>query len=885
MSYQVLARKWRPGRFEQVVGQAHVLAALTNALQQDRLHHAYLFSGTRGVGKTTLARLFAKGLNCETGVTSEPCGQCSACLEIAEGRFVDLIEVDAASRTKVDDTREILENVQYRPARGRYKVYLIDEVHMLSKASFNALLKTLEEPPEHVKFLLATTDPQKLPITVLSRCLQFNLKALTVEQIGAQIERILQAENIAFDAGASLLLARAAQGSMRDGLSLTDQAIAHGGGQLQLASVEQMLGALDEDSVNRLLQGIIDGEVAPMLEQVDNVLGFGGDAESVLVAMLRRLHEVALAQFSPHALQIASHPESVAALAKALAPEQVQLYYKILLEGRRELAHAPDARAGLEMALLRALAFAPEQSESVFSAKPLGSGQLAGESGVQSASAQAVSQPVDSAPAPQAVVPEQPQTPASPQASVASQTGAQPVASQPQSQPMADVQRQAQAANARQDESLLFAEQQEIMAQAESLTGGASEVNLEHAVMAANAEAEQAHSQPAFESPEQNAPQSQVPAQETSEFGLQGAPASAPVAQPPQAPQQPLSNQASPVPATSVQPPQASSPSPQASDEADLFEDELLQAALANRDQLRASMTQAEGDTPAKKSPASEPKPQPRGPAASAGALQSREPHKSELPNQESHKAESQNQGLQHQQAQHQPISELATLEHPVANPPDSENVSATDLTPAAPAVQPEPVEPAVSGPKSQVSDVNAPSAAIAVEPDPMHKPEAEAVPALETSRLPAQPNQLLQIMSQGPQPDLAWYKSLSMIKVGGRIRQLAINSVADIQGEHLRLQLKPDQKHLAAEKAITALQSALQEWFGQPLNLEVVVGEPQGRETPLMIRRRFHKELLQESQSHMNSDPLIQRLQTELGATLDWDSLKYPEHMLTERV
>lgn len=360
MSYQVLARKWRPATFEQVVGQSHVLHALTNALSQNRLHHAYLFTGTRGVGKTSLARLFAKGLNCEQGVTATPCGQCASCVEIAQGRFVDLIEVDAASRTKVDDTRELLDNVQYRPTRGRFKVYLIDEVHMLSRSSFNALLKTLEEPPEHVKFLLATTDPQRLPVTVLSRCLQFNLKSLTLDEICVQLGHILAQEQVGYDDGAVKLLAKAANGSMRDALSLTDQAIAFGAGQVRLTQVQTMLGTIDEHHVIVLLKALCDGDVDLLMKVTGDVLSFGADPHEVLRSLLELLHQITLTQFAPSAAQLSQYAEQIKAFAKQLRPEQVQLYYQLLLNGRQDLPHAPDPKSGLEMALLRAIAFVPE---------------------------------------------------------------------------------------------------------------------------------------------------------------------------------------------------------------------------------------------------------------------------------------------------------------------------------------------------------------------------------------------------------------------------------------------------------------------------------------------------------------------------------------------
>ncbi|RLM27789.1 DNA polymerase III subunit gamma/tau [Brenneria alni] len=363
MSYQVLARKWRPQTFADVVGQEHVLTAIANGLSLGRIHHAYLFSGTRGVGKTTIARLLAKGLNCENGVTATPCGQCENCREIEQGRFVDLIEIDAASRTKVEDTRELLDNVQYAPARGRYKVYLIDEVHMLSRHSFNALLKTLEEPPPHVKFLLATTDPQKLPVTILSRCLQFHLKALDVEQIRAHLERVLQAEQLASEPRALQLLARAADGSLRDALSLTDQAIAMGQGQVTTESVSQMLGTLDDEQPLALIEALVKADGAKVMSLLDQAASRGVDWESLLVETLTLLHRIAMVQLLPAALShdYAAVEARIRDLARALPPTEVQLYYQTLLIGRKELSYAPDARMGVEMTLLRALAFHPKQ--------------------------------------------------------------------------------------------------------------------------------------------------------------------------------------------------------------------------------------------------------------------------------------------------------------------------------------------------------------------------------------------------------------------------------------------------------------------------------------------------------------------------------------------
>ncbi|OLQ91211.1 DNA polymerase III subunit gamma/tau [Vibrio ponticus] len=360
MSYLALARKWRPTKFNEVVGQTHVLTALENALAQNRLHHAYLFSGTRGVGKTTIGRLFAKGLNCETGITSTPCGQCDTCREIDEGRFVDLLEIDAASRTKVEDTRELLDNVQYKPARGRFKVYLIDEVHMLSRHSFNALLKTLEEPPEYVKFLLATTDPQKLPVTILSRCLQFHLKPISVDDIHQQLEHVLNHESVGFEQRALGMISHAADGSMRDALSLTDQAIALGNGQVQTELVSHMLGTLDTDQALHLLEAIASKQAQTAMDAILRLAQNGVEWDGLLNQLATQLHRIAMYQALPSTLDKAQpDAEKVELLSRSLSPEDVQLYYQIALKGRQDLPFAPSQRVGLEMVVLRMMAFRP----------------------------------------------------------------------------------------------------------------------------------------------------------------------------------------------------------------------------------------------------------------------------------------------------------------------------------------------------------------------------------------------------------------------------------------------------------------------------------------------------------------------------------------------
>lgn len=362
MSYQVLARKWRPQRFSEVVGQQHVLSALENGLREGRLHHAYLFSGTRGVGKTSIARLFAKGLNCETGITATPCGECANCKAIEEGRFIDLIEIDAASRTKVEDTRELLDNVQYKPTVGRFKVYLIDEVHMLSRHSFNALLKTLEEPPEYVKFLLATTDPQKLPITILSRCMQFHLRALDQVQIANHLEFILQQEHIPYESAAIEKLAKAAQGSIRDSLSLTDQAIAVSNANISLPIVQQMLGLIDDHQPIELVTALAQADGEKAMSVIQSVSEKGVDWSQLLSDVAQTLHQIAMLQLLKNSEQ---EQTQLHFLAKQIAPEDVQFFYQLMLSGKKELEFAPEQRAGVEMTILRALAFHPKRAEEI----------------------------------------------------------------------------------------------------------------------------------------------------------------------------------------------------------------------------------------------------------------------------------------------------------------------------------------------------------------------------------------------------------------------------------------------------------------------------------------------------------------------------------------
>ncbi|HHQ4566542.1 TPA: DNA polymerase III subunit gamma/tau, partial [Aeromonas hydrophila] len=463
MSYQVLARKWRPHTFEQVVGQHHVLTALTNALDQGRLHHAYLLSGTRGVGKTTIARILAKSLNCEQGISSHPCGVCDTCREIDQGNFVDLLEIDAASRTKVEDTRELLDNVQYRPARGRFKVYLIDEVHMLSRHSFNALLKTLEEPPPYVKFLLATTDPQKLPITILSRCLQFHLKSLDQTQIAKQLEWVLDQEGQPFEPRALLALAKAADGSMRDALSLTDQALAHGNGSVRLDSVLAMLGTLDHRHLHQLLEAVLRQDAPATMAKITEIATLGPDFDQLHAELEGLLHRIAMAQLLPATVQEqGADADALLQLAQAMSPEEVQLCYQIVLGGRKDLPWAPDGRTALEMTCLRMLAFSPRREvlhPASLTALPPAMGGLATEA---RSSAAAPGKPQGAEPAPAAS--------AAPQASsaVAAAAPAAPMAPVVMAEPAT-----VEPALERQDNGAeldpLFAEQDELLREAEQM--------------------------------------------------------------------------------------------------------------------------------------------------------------------------------------------------------------------------------------------------------------------------------------------------------------------------------------------------------------------------------------------------------------------------------
>lgn len=1096
MSYQVLARKWRPATFDQMVGQSHVLHALTNALSQQRLHHAYLFTGTRGVGKTSLARLFAKGLNCEQGVTATPCGVCGSCVEIAQGRFVDLIEVDAASRTKVDDTRELLDNVQYRPTRGRFKVYLIDEVHMLSRSSFNALLKTLEEPPEHVKFLLATTDPQKLPVTVLSRCLQFNLKSLTQSEIGTQLNHILTQEQFPFDAEAIKLLAKAANGSMRDALSLTDQAIAFGGGNVMLTQVQTMLGSIDEQHVVTLLKALTDADIGVLMHTCAQVLAYGADAQEVLRSLLELLHQITLTQFAPAVAQQSLYSAQIRAFAEQLTPEQVQLYYQILLTGRKDLPHAPDPKSGLEMALLRAVAFVPEKpvkrwqpdavaeirlpegqtpvaataaaqaphvNESQFAethtAEPHSTEphiaetvpaekktalieQTSANQHVETAQADAVAtaevsiEPADTVEqaldaeleadaaliAEQAVILSQAQSQGFNadslntdivNAEVEPQTQTVSTAQAPSihiSEPVADIEASVASLDAHNSEvpELIGATAESSIvnpAAAEMVVdstpadnNSAAENTLDNNPTANNTleqkgldehspyGTEAAHSYPAMGAyAQESAPldsyqdayvefssgsyndddfhhsfdshavpddvqhsanvqhsdsvQHSADVQSTasiqSALGMQGSVDS----------QSAAMAQVSPQTLTPISIPTLAS--------ASLADDDILSAVLAARDSLLSdldALSVKDGDEKkssldsklktanSKANGIALSKSASKSDASQTSASFSADPAADLDPDLTIDFDDDFDLDLE-PMALHQSVPSAASVSGSV--PAEPVKPAAYDRPPweAAPEVASTAeliettqvdsgntdIADAVMAQGSDINDDSASSCQGSLEtsnttnnvPDGNDSQSAEQGSGSKSQALqtqarhqdkvqatavtPASTTALTQTASavertqerevalsklpiSGHPLDLHWYKLMASLEVGGRVRQLAVNSVCQTQSDPLPLLLKPNQKHLAADVAIVQLEQALSAALGNPRRVQVVIGIDAQRETPLELRKRFHQELLQQAHQSLIHDDNVQWLIQRMGAELDADSLVYPPELLNLR-
>ncbi|WP_028767245.1 DNA polymerase III subunit gamma/tau [Shewanella fidelis] len=966
MSYQVLARKWRPATFEQMVGQSHVLHALTNALTQQRLHHAYLFTGTRGVGKTSLARLFAKGLNCEQGVTATPCGQCSACVEIAEGRFVDLIEVDAASRTKVDDTRELLDNVQYRPSRGRFKVYLIDEVHMLSRSSFNALLKTLEEPPEHVKFLLATTDPQRLPVTVLSRCLQFNLKSLSQDEIAGQLGHVLTQEQLSFDHSALTLLAKAANGSMRDALSLTDQAIAFGAGQVKLEQVQTMLGSIDEQHVIALLEALAQADIMNLMQVTAKVLSFGAEPEEVLRSLLELLHQITLTQFAPAAAQMSLYSEQIKAFAEQLSAEQIQLYYQLLLTGRKDLPHAPDPKSGLEMALLRAVTFVPEkpvtrwasdnkvelqipdatsqarsstQTHSAVSQQTAQSLQQASleaqkktadsvastvnndtqltQAAVESKPKPVVTPEAESKPAPVVV----PEVESKPEPVVKPETESAVLADNinPEGETISESAKPVQQlADADQDDTVeseslasLNSEMAVIMSQAQSQ---GFEQTPEPSVTRVDAEASQS-SEPVLDKTAGDANaiaqpatdgDSQSKVDETSvhftqsygseendlasyadyagafgdqhdyqdDYGFTQQDVNYEVEQT----HVTFDAEPSKSHARATHDDTAAQPSePQPSTRSDFTAgDDILDAVLAARATLLEELTEdnsKDGQTKKSVEVRKPFTPPVRKEPTTVQAEHSDESHvddaQSDVNSLASAEVNTSTEVID------RPPWEEPHDDDPCARFGDDVSANDTDNAEAESSVEQAP----------QPIDASSEQQGL-VEPNNSHSQSLEQQTGDSTQvqdpelNLPALPSGEL----SGHEVDLKWYRFMSELEVGGRVRQLAVNSVCHQFEQPLSLLLKPDQKHLAADVAIKQLEEAMTAALGEQCSVQVTVGADHDRETPLEVRRRFHKEILTQVHHELMTDDNVRWLTQNMGAELTADSLTYAPELLVQK-
>ncbi|MFM5554594.1 DNA polymerase III subunit gamma/tau [Aeromonas sp. FDAARGOS 1416] len=842
MSYQVLARKWRPHTFEQVVGQQHVLTALTNALDQGRLHHAYLLSGTRGVGKTTIARILAKSLNCEQGISSHPCGVCDTCREIDQGNFVDLLEIDAASRTKVEDTRELLDNVQYRPARGRFKVYLIDEVHMLSRHSFNALLKTLEEPPPYVKFLLATTDPQKLPITILSRCLQFHLKSLEQTQIAKQLEWVLDQEGQHFEPRALLALAKAADGSMRDALSLTDQALAHGNGSVRLESVLAMLGTLDHRHLHQLLEAILRQDAPAAMAKITEIATLGPDFDQLHAELEGLLHRIAMAQLLPASVQEqGADADSLLQLAKAMSPEEVQLCYQIVLSGRKDLPWAPDGRTALEMTCLRMLAFSPRRDA------------------LHPASLTALPPSMTSNATPVASLPGK--RPAAESATLAPISGAVPAVDV--SLPAmtddignpADSEEDAQAAE-------LFSQQDELLREAvgmgyqpePALTHAQPDVSAHSAAQPADADEQASAAAYADHSRGESLTASIEPALEPT--------------------------------TTSVSAPEAVSAV------------SSMQSLLGKRNMLRSR--QRGQEAPAAPAPRAVPvaPARPVAPAAAPAVAQQPAPvsqpagqgmatmgHYDDLPpvdlygdgyepqSDNGEYEEYLNQGFagQTQVMSHAPVTAPA---QPTDLPPwdldGQPSYRPGERSAAAPAVTP--------APATQQPVASTVVAAALVTQDESPQPVMETIDwdELESDSEPQEgeatrliPSSLLNGCGD------AWAELIAHTQVGGRLRQLAINSVMTREGDKVLLTLKPEQRHLVSDKARADLAEIIGPALGQPVQVEVTLGVVPDQETPLEIEHRLYLGVREQVTRDLEQDPNVQFLVQRFGAVLHHESIE----------
>ncbi|ELC7282884.1 DNA polymerase III subunit gamma/tau [Aeromonas veronii] len=841
MSYQVLARKWRPHTFEQVVGQQHVLTALTNALDQGRLHHAYLLSGTRGVGKTTIARILAKSLNCEQGVSSHPCGVCDTCREIDQGNFVDLLEIDAASRTKVEDTRELLDNVQYRPARGRFKVYLIDEVHMLSRHSFNALLKTLEEPPPYVKFLLATTDPQKLPITILSRCLQFHLKSLDQTQIAKQLEWVLDQEGQPFEPRALLALAKAADGSMRDALSLTDQALAHGNGSVRLESVLAMLGTLDHRHLHQLLEAILRQDAPATMAKITEIATLGPDFDQLHAELEGLLHRIAMAQLLPASVQEqGADADSLLQLAKAMSPEEVQLCYQIVLGGRKDLPWAPDGRTALEMTCLRMLAFSPRRDA------------------LHPASLTALPPSMTSNATPVTSLPGK--RPAAESAALAPISGAVPAVDVSLPAMTDDIgnptdsEEEAQAAE-------LFSQQDELLREATGM-GYQPGPALPHVQPDVSAHSAAKHVDADDRAPA--AADTDYSRGESLTASIE--PALEPTTAPVSAPEA--------VSAVSS-----------------------MQSLLGKRNMLRSRQRGQDAPAAAPRAVPVAPA-RPVAPAAAPVVTQQPAPvgqpagqgmaamgHYDDLPPVDLYNDSYEPQGDngEYEEYLNQGFAEQTQV---MSHAPVTAPAQPTDLPPWDLDGQPSyrPVERSAAAPAVTPTPATQPpvaSTAVAAAPVTQDEPPQPVMETIDWDELESDsepqegeatrliPSSLLNGCGD------PWAELIAHTQVGGRLRQLAINSVMTREGDKVLLTLKPEQRHLVSDKARADLAEIIGPALGQPVQVEVTLGVVPDQETPLEIEHRLYLGVREQVTRDLEQDPNVQFLVQRFGAVLHHESIE----------
>ncbi|QSR73214.1 DNA polymerase III subunit gamma/tau [Aeromonas jandaei] len=863
MSYQVLARKWRPHTFEQVVGQQHVLTALTNALDQGRLHHAYLLSGTRGVGKTTIARILAKSLNCEQGISSHPCGVCDTCREIDQGNFVDLLEIDAASRTKVEDTRELLDNVQYRPARGRFKVYLIDEVHMLSRHSFNALLKTLEEPPPYVKFLLATTDPQKLPITILSRCLQFHLKSLDQTQIAKQLEWVLDQEGQPFEPRALLALAKAADGSMRDALSLTDQALAHGNGSVRLESVLTMLGTLDHRHLHQLLEAILRQDAPATMAKISEIATLGPDFDQLHAELEGLLHRIAMAQLLPASVQEqGADADALLQLAKAMSPEEVQLCYQIVLGGRKDLPWAPDGRTALEMTCLRMLAFSPRREvlhpATLTALPPSMTGSTS--TGMGAAPTLPGKRP---AAEPATHTPHPAQT-----ASADAMTATAEVTGQDEE----SGEEEAQAAQlfSQQDELLREAAGMGYQAESAPLSGANSSMAVDTASWGEGVVANPNPSVPTDTA--QMAAAEMAPAQMTS-VPMDSVPAAS------------ASEAPEPVSAVSS-----------------------MQSLLGKRNMLRSR--QRGESSAAAPAPRAVPVAPPRQAAASAPALQPQSAPSPAISQTATPSVPAMGQfgelppvdlyAENYDEAGDNGDYEEYLSQSFMASPVPARSAPNRTAAPATQPAQPTDLPPWDLAGQPSYRPGERSATAPAVTPAPAAQPMAPVATSMVAASTVEQSEPVQPVMEtidwdelesdEEPQEGEAtrlipssllngcgdsWAELIAHTQVGGRLRQLAINSVMTREGDKVLLTLKPEQRHLVSDKARADLAEIIGPALGQPVQVEVTLGVVPDKETPLEIEHRLYLGVREQVTRDLEQDPNVQFLVQRFGAVLHHESIE----------